>query len=145
PLPGKQRHRSQGGVLSTDGGSTLTTFRVPNAFSQAQGADPSIAIAANNTIYYSYVRNEPVAAGNPPEGHARVAVGNRSGTTINWVNDIDIGATHGVKNAAEIEAVGGDAGRAAIGFLGSDGPGDYQQIDFTGKWYAFISPITNYL
>jgi len=65
----------QGGVFSTDGGMTWTTFRVPNAFSQAQGADPSIAIDANNKIYYSYVRNEPVAAGNPPEGHARVAVG----------------------------------------------------------------------
>jgi len=56
-------------------------------------------------------------------------VGNRSGTTINWINDIDIGATHGVKNAAEIEAVGGDAGRA-VGFLGSDRPGDYQRFTF---------------
>ena len=116
---------------------------MPNAFSQAQGADPSIAIAANNTIYYSYVRNEPVAAGNPPEGHARVAVGNRSGTTINWVNDTDIGATHGIKNAAEIEAVGGDAGRAAVGFLGTDRPGDYQALHFPGKWYAFIATTYN--
>ena len=69
-------------------------------------ADPSIAIDVNNKIYYSYVRNEPVAAGNPPEGHARVAVANGSGTTINWINDIDIGATHGVKNAAEIKLLG---------------------------------------
>ena len=122
---------------------TWTTFRVPNAFSQAQGADPSIAIDANNKIYYSYVRNEPVVAGNPPEGHARVAVGNRAGTTINWVNDIDIGATHGVKNSAEIEAVGGDAGRAAVGFLGTDRPGDYQALHFPGKWYAFIATTYN--
>ena len=67
------------------------------------------------------------------------AVGNHSGTTINWVNDIDIGATHGIKNAAEIEAVGGDAGRAAVGFLGTDRPGDYQALHFPGKWYAFIA------
>ena len=138
-LPVNQCHGLQGGVFSTNGGMTWTTFRVPNAFSQAQGADPSIAIDANNKIYYSYVRNEPVAANNPPEGHARVAVGNRSGTTINWINDIDIGATHGVKNAAEIEAVGGDAGRAAVGFLGTDRPGDYQALHFPGKWYTFVS------
>ena len=142
-LPVNQCHGLQGGVFSTDAGTTWTTFRVPNAFSQAQGADPSIAIDANNKIYYSYVKNEPVAASNPPEGHAHVAVGNRSGTTINWVNDIDIGATHGVKNAAEIEAVGGDAGRAAVGFLGSDRPGDYQALHFPGKWYAFISTTYN--
>src|SRR6267142_2465770 len=90
-------------------------------------------------VYYCSQDIVGPAAGYPPEGHARVAVGNRSGTTINWVNDIDIGATHGIKNAAEIEAVGGDAGRAAVGFLGTDRPGDYQALHFPGKWYAFIS------
>ena len=107
-------------MFSTDGGTTWTTFTIPNAKSQQQGADPSIAIDADSTIYYSYVNNEPVAAGNPPEGHARVVVGHRVGTTVNWTNYFDLGATHGVVNAAEIEAVGGSSGRAAIGFLGTN-------------------------
>jgi PKD domain len=144
-LPVNQCGGLQGGVFSTDGGTTWVQFLVPNAFSQQQGADPSIAIDANNTIYYAYVKNEPVAnpTTDPPEGHAHVAVGNRVGNSITWVNDIDIGADHSIRNAAEIEAVGGSAGRAAVGFLGSDRPGDYQANNFPGKWYAFISTTYN--
>ncbi len=138
-LPVDQCHGSQGGVFSTDGGVTWTTFTIPQAFSQINGADPSIAIDADNTIYYSYVNNEPVAAGNPPEGHARVVVGHRVGTTVNWTNYFDLGATHGIVNAAEIEAVGGSSGRAAVGFLGTNVNGDYQAITFPGKWYPYIA------
>jgi hypothetical protein len=138
-LPVSQCSGLQGGVFSTDGGITWTTFIIPNAVSQTQGADPSIAIDSDSTIYYSYVNNEPVTAGNPPEGHARVVVGHRVGTTVNWTNYFDLGATHGIVNAAEIEAVGGSAGRAAVGFLGTNVAGDYQAISFPGKWYAFIA------
>src|SRR5438309_2622694 len=130
----------QGGAMSTDGGVTWKEFIVPNAISQIQGADPSIAIDSDSTVYYAYVNNEPVAAGNPPEGHARVAVGHRNpNNTVTWTNDFDIGASHGIKNAAEIEAVGGSSGRAAVGFPGTDIAGDYQAISFPGKWYAFIA------
>ena len=138
-LPVNQCSGLQGGVFSTDGGTTWNTFTVPNAISQTQGADPSIAIDSDSTIYYSYVNNEPVAAGNPPEGHARVVVGHRVGNTVNWTNYFDIGASHGIKNAAEIEAVGGSSGRAAVGFPGTNIAGDYQAISFPGKWYAFIA------
>ncbi|MGI9114592.1 MAG: hypothetical protein ACR2FX_06075, partial [Chthoniobacterales bacterium] len=158
-LPVNQCGGLQGGVFSADGGTTWVQFLVPNAFSQIQGADPSIAIDANNTIYYSYVKNEPVAADNPLEGHAHVATGNVvvTGTpplatySINWTHDVDIGRAavngdKGIVNAAEIEAVGGSAtagnlgsGRAAVGFLGTDVPGDYQALSFSGVWYAFIS------
>src|SRR5438477_9846926 len=134
----------QGGAMSTDGGVTWKEFIVPNAISQIQGADPSIAIDSDSTVYYAYVNNEPVAAGNPPEGHARVAVGHRNpNNTVTWTNDFDIGTSHGIKNAAEIEAVGGSSGRAAVGFPGTDIPGDYQAISFPGKWYAFIATTYN--
>jgi PKD repeat protein len=139
-LPVNQCSGLQGGVFSTDGGVTWNTFQVPNAISQAQGADPSIAIDSDSTIYYAYVNNEPVAPGNPPEGHARVQVGHRNAdNTISWTNNFDLGATHGIVNAAEIEAVGGTSGRAGVGFLGTNVAGDYQAISFPGKWYAFIA------
>jgi PKD repeat protein len=140
-LPVNQCAGQQGGAFSTDGGVTWHEFIVPNAISQAQGADPSIAIDSSSRIYYAYVNNQPVPAGNPLEGHARVAVGtlNKSTNTITWTNDIDIGASHGIVNAAEIEAVGGTAGRAAVGFPGTDIAGDYQAISFPGNWYIFIA------
>ncbi|MFL6538788.1 MAG: PKD domain-containing protein [Chthoniobacterales bacterium] len=140
-LPVNQCGGKQGGVFSTDGGVTWTEFAVPNAHSQRDGADPSIAIDANSTIYYSYVNNEPVGKNQPLEGHAHVAVGKLNHTTneIAWLNDTDIGATHGITNAVEIEAVGGSAGRAGVGFIGTNLSGDYQQVSFPGEWYAFIA------
>src|SRR5438067_7690140 len=139
-LPVNQCGGKQGGALSTDGGTTWQEFIVTGSISQTQGADPSIAIDSDSTVYYAYVNNEPVTAGNPPEGHARVKVGHRNpDNSVTWTNDFDLGASHGIKNAAEIEAVGGSSGRAAVGFLGTDIAGDYQAISFPGKWYAFIA------
>src|SRR4029077_14597434 len=140
-FPVNQCAGRQGGAFSTDGGVTWHEFIVPNSISQAEGADPSIAIDSNSQIYYAYVNNQPVPAGQPLEGHARVAVGtlNKSTNTVTWSSDFDIGASHGIVNAAEIEAVGGTAGRAAVGFPGTDIAGDYQAISFPGKWYIFIA------
>ena len=139
-LPVPHCNGVQGGAFSTDSGATWHEFTVPGAISQTNGADPSIAIDSDSTIYYSYVNNEPVGASDPPEGHARVQVGHRNpDNTITWTNMVDLGASHGIKNAVEIEAVGGSSGRAAIGFLGTDVNGDYQADSFPGKWYPFIA------
>ena len=139
-LPVNQCGGLQGGVFSTDGGTTWVNFTVPNGYLQANGADPSIAIDADSTIYYGYVNNEPVATGNPAEGHAHARVGTAlRQPTITWTSDVDLGTTHGIVNAAEIQSAGGSSGRAAIGFLGTDVPGDYQNITFPGKWYVFIA------
>ncbi|PYJ86681.1 MAG: hypothetical protein DME70_07720, partial [Verrucomicrobia bacterium] len=139
-LPVSQCFGLQGGAFSTDAGNTWTEFKVTNGFSQKDGADPSIGIDSDGVIYFAYVRNEPVAKNQPPEGHAHVAVGKRNAdNTVTWLNDTDIGATHGIKNAAEIEAVGGSSGRAGVGFIGTDLTGDYEQLSFPGQWYAFIA------
>jgi len=150
-LPVNQCSGLQGGAFSTDGGTTWNIFAVPNAISQTQGADPSIAVDADSTIYYAYVNNEPVAPGDLPEGHARVVTGHLNpDNTITWSNYVDLGrgpnvtnSDHGIVNAAEIEAVGGSSGRAAVGFLGTDRIGDYQAIGFPGVWYAFIATTYN--
>lgn len=136
-LPVNQCGGAQGGALSTDAGTTWSEFKVPGAVSQQNGADPSVAIDANSTAYYAYVNNEPVAAGQPAEGHVHVKVSKDNGKT--WINDFDLGASHGIKNAVHVEAVGGSAGRAAVGFIGTDLPGDYQAISFQGRWYAFVA------
>jgi hypothetical protein len=140
-LPVPQCGGKQGGAYSTDAGVTWNEFFVPGAISQPNGADPSIAIDSDNNIYFAYVNNEPVGKGKPPEGHARVAVGKLDLATnkITWSNNFDLGKTHGIKNAVEIEAVGGSSGRAAVGFIGTNVPGDYQPNDFPGRWYAFIA------
>src|SRR5262249_22089334 len=136
-LPVSQCNGHQGGVISTDAGTTFSEFALPASKAQAQGADPSIALDADSTAYYCYVNDETVADGQPPEGHAHVAISSDSGA--HWTRDVDIGATHGIRNAAEVEAVGGSSGRAACGFIGTNLPGDYQALSFPGVWYAFIA------
>lgn len=136
-LPVNQCGTKQGGAVSTDSGVTWTEFTVPGSKPQIQGADPSVALDANSTAYYCYVSDEPVPAGNPPEGHVHVKVSMNGGQS--WIRDVDIGASHGIVNAAHTEAVGGSAGRAACGFLGTNVVGDYQASGFPGQWYAFIA------
>jgi len=136
-LPVSQCNGHQGGVTSTDAGTTFNEFALPASHSQTQGADPSIALDADSTAYYCYVNNEPVGLGDPPEGHVHVAVSTDGGAT--WIRDVDVGVAHGIRNAAEVEAVGGSSGRAACGFIGTNLPGDYQALSFPGVWYAFIA------
>jgi hypothetical protein len=153
-LPVNQCAGQQGGAFSTVSGNTWNEFIVAGnndvnggaAFSsatQTHGADPSIGLDANSTAYYCYVNNE--AGGT--EGHVHVAVGKNTGSVtspaITWIRDVDIGASHGIVNAAETEAVGGSAGRAACGFIGTNVPDStgatYENGNFTGVWYIFIA------
>jgi len=136
-LPVAQCNGHQGGVTSTDGGVTWNEFALPTSVSQPNGADPSIALDSDSTAYFCYVNNDPVSQGQPPEGHVHVQVSHDHGAT--WTNDVDLGASHGIVNAAETEAVGGSSGRAACGFIGTNVAGDYQALSFPGAWYAFIA------
>lgn len=138
-LPVRDCTGNAGLVVSLDGGTTWVENVVPDSATQTHGSDPSVAIGARNTIYFSYVRNEAVGPQDPKQGHIHVRVGTKnSAGTITWGKDTDLGASHGVVNAVFPEAVAGDDDRAAVGFLGTDQPGDYEGASFPGIWYLFI-------
>lgn len=128
----------QGGAFTTDTSTTpWTEFSDP--FSTAEGSgdnsDPSIAVDADNTVYFCYINSE--AGGR--ELHPHVSVGKRNGATINWLRDFDLGKSHGIVNAVFPEAWGGSAGRAACGFVGTNVSGSFQGTTFDGDWYAYIA------
>lgn len=125
-VPNKGCGAQQGGNRSTDAGVTWSEFLIPD--SQAKDSDPSIALDADSTAYFCYVNGD---------GQPKVAISHDDGQT--WSESVNIGTSVGVKNAVFPEAVAGDSGRAACGFLGSDVAGDYQSLDFPGKWYLFIA------
>jgi hypothetical protein len=125
-LPNKSCGANQGGAVSTDAGTTWSPFSVPN--SGSSNSDPSIGIDKDNTAYYCYT---------PNDGSAHVAVSHDGGKT--WGDDHDLGAAVGVKQAVFPEAVAGDSGRAACGFLGTNAAGNFQSGTFPGKWYLFIA------
>ncbi|MFA5940114.1 MAG: PKD domain-containing protein, partial [Sinimarinibacterium sp.] len=130
-LPVKDCGAQQGGSFTTDAGDTWTQFQVPGTAPQGDGSDPSIAIDSDKKLYFCYVNSD---------GHAHVKVGQRNGSTLTWSKDTDLGIGHGVTNASFPEAIGGDAGRAACGFLGTNDPSpNYQSKDFDGVWYLYIA------
>ena len=125
-LPNKSCGSEQGGAVSTDAGVTWNEFTIPNSGNSQ--SDPSIGIDKNNTVYDCYT---------PNDGSPHVAVSNDRGQT--WTNDFDIGASVGVVQAVFPEAVAGDPGRAACGFLGTNKPGDFDSSNFNGRWYLYIA------
>jgi len=132
-------NRGCGGVqaitVSENAGTTWVVRKVQGAGFSAQPPpgilDPSLAIASDGTLYFSWI------SGEGDGGHAHVAVSHDKGVT--WTNDTDIGALQGLHNCVFNEAVAGDPDRAAVGFLGTTETGDHQADAFKGTWYAFVA------
>ena len=132
-VPNRGCNGVQAVTVSEDAGTTWTVRQVhaDNGFTAGQPPgilDPSVGIANDGTLYFSYINSD---------GHAHVAVSHDKGVT--WVNDFDIGASQNIANAVFIEAVAGDPNRAAVGFIGTTQIGDHQATDFNGTWYAFLA------
>lgn len=131
-LPVPNCGTNQGGSYSLDAGETWTEFTVPGTLAAGVGSDPSIAIDDDGKLYYCYIN---------ADGRARVTTGELTDNgDLAWSGEhIDLGKAHGVVAAAFPEAVGGDPGRAACGFIGSDAAGDFESLAYPGYWYLFIA------
>jgi hypothetical protein len=113
--------------ISDDNGITWHFSQVPN--SSSNNLDPSIAIDAGNNLYLTWLD-----ADNIPH----VATSHDHGAT--WVNDTKPGDAFGIKNANFVISTAGDAGRAAVGFIGSAARGDPNAINtYTGVWHMYIA------
>lgn len=114
-------------VSSGDNGLTWTIHTVPG--SASGDSDPSVAIAADNTVYLGW------HGGN---GHPMVAASHDHGAT--WSNITDVGSTLGIQNVAFPAMVAGDGNRAALAFLGTPTGGNAQDTaNFTGVWHLYIA------
>jgi PKD repeat protein len=131
-LPNRGCSGVQAVSVSEDAGTTWTVRQVKgNGFTAGAPPgilDPSVAIANDGTLYFSYINSD---------GHAHAAVSKDKGVT--WINDFDLGASQNLHNAVFVEAVAGDPDRAAVGFVGTTQVGDHQAPDFNGTWYLFIA------
>jgi len=122
-------------TVSADAGITWTVRHVAGQGFSAKAPpgilDPSLAIASDGTLYFSWI------SGETDGGHAHVAVSHDKGVT--WTNDTDLGLSYDLHNAVFIEAVAGDPNRAAVGFIGTNAAGNHEGGTFKGTWYAFIA------
>jgi len=121
-------------IVSEDNGITWNIRKVqingqPITGSTMTDRDPAVAVGNDGTVYFAYQASD---------GHSRVAVSTDKGLT--WTRDTDVGSAMGVQNSLFHVAVAGDAGRAAIGFFGTEtGGAGYDQPDFNGVWHLYIA------
>ena len=135
-LPNRGCSGVQAVAVSEDAGTTWTVRQVKSdAFTATAPSvilDPSVAIASDGTLYFSYIN---------ADGLPFVAVSKDKGVT--WINNFNIGTSQNIGNAVFVEAVAGDPDRAAVGFVGTTQTGNHEAPDFNGTWYAFIAHTYN--
>ncbi|HEX6500141.1 MAG TPA: sialidase family protein [Micromonosporaceae bacterium] len=125
-VPNKGCGTHQAVAVSTDNGTTWQVRTVPTSL--PGDSDPSVGVATDGTVYFGYQN---------ADGHAHVAVSHDQGRT--WVNDQDVGVGMGIRNVVFPAVVAGDAGRAAIAFLGTPTGGNYQDANFAGVWHLYVA------
>ncbi|HEV3470040.1 MAG TPA: PKD domain-containing protein, partial [Pyrinomonadaceae bacterium] len=141
-LPNAQCGGRQAVAVSTDAGTTWTVRTIPGSLPPSGILDPSVAIskdppgpgAASNTIYVGYT-GRPAAAST--DNHAYAVMSRDRGVT--WSEPVDLGASHGIKNAVFAQAVAGDSARAAVAFLGTTTGGNHQDANFKGTWHGYVA------
>jgi hypothetical protein len=144
-VPNKSCQGKQGVSVSRDNGKRWTVRRVPT--SNRGFVDPSVAIGANNTVYFGYqnVDNKGTKDTSDDTATARIAVSQDEGLT--WMRDIDVGAQLGLKNIVFPAVIAGDDNRAAFAFLGTKTAGNYQANqapnEFKGVWHLYIATTTD--
>jgi Big-like domain-containing protein/PKD domain-containing protein/fibronectin type III domain protein len=121
---------SPGIVRSLNAGVTWDVHAVTGA-AESGSSDPALGIGADDTLYFGYEDG----------GLAKVAVSHDRGDS--WTSIRDVGAPFGLKHIVFPQVVAGDAGRAAISFLGTTfgGPGNLEgeDPDVPAVWYLYIA------
>ncbi len=126
-VPNKGCGANQAVAVSEDAGATWTVRS--NPASTPGDSDPSVGIGSGGSVYMGY---------QAADGTARTAVSHDKGKT--WVNDQDVGAQLGVKNAVFPAVVAGDDDRASFAFLGTTTGGNYQDnANFHGVWHLYVA------
>lgn len=125
--PGVQGGTSRPGIrISRDNGLTWELKVVPDSLSSRSNPGVAVDEASNAYVLWSH---------GFPAGKALVRVLHPDGT---WGPVTDVGAPFGVLNARFTEAVAGDAGRAAVSWLGS-GPGGLDDCGGVQEFHLYVS------
>ncbi|MDB6057564.1 MAG: hypothetical protein JWO95_1408 [Verrucomicrobiales bacterium] len=119
-------------IVSEDNGMTWTIRHAQNgvvsAAPSASFQDPAVSIDANGRVYFAIANNDTATAVLTSDDHGQ-----------SWQNLADVAAVYGLKNIRYPAATAGDAGRAAVAFLGTTTAGDALQPDFKGVWHLYIA------
>ena len=133
-----------GGGISTDNGTTWTSFAIPNQMTpegMPSGFDPSVASTTDNVLYEAW--------NHAGDNHPMVARSDDHGTT--WQEPVDLSKTVSPAIVASTfhSVVAGDPGRVAVAYLGTqtgdpaanpfDQGAEPAMPAFHGIWHLFVS------
>ena len=125
-----------GVAVSEDNGLTWDVRQAPGAVYGDSG-HPSVGVGRNGDIYLGY-GGQSGAKDQPRGGPPMAVMSKDKGKT--WSKPVVLGQDLGIKNTRFPVAVAGDAGRAAIGFLGSRTGGDGSDREkFQGRWDLYVA------
>ncbi len=129
-LPNKDCTGSEATVVSENNGITWSIRPVKNGSVQpgTSQSDPAVAADNNGRVYYAMAANDSAAV---------VAYSDDHGVT--WNNIVNVSTAFGLQNVRYPAAIAGDAGRAAIAFLGTTMGGDANSSSFNGVWHLYVS------
>lgn len=125
-------------VVSEDAGLTWQVRTVDTAPAGSGGggpagggADPSVGIATDNTVYFAYAAE--------PDGRLHMVKSANRG--VDWSNDIDISGMTGINTTTFPAVVAGDPQRAAVAFFGTtyNWLGDPGGQAFEGLWNLYVA------
>lgn len=125
--------RAQGVLVSRDGGVTWDLSIVPGT--DPSEGDPAVAVDAGNRLYF--LGGQRQDDGGLANSHPVTATSADGGRT--WSAVTDVGAPFSLRNSEFDMAIAGDAGRAAVAFLGTPTAGDGQDANFDGEWHLYVA------
>lgn len=125
-----------GVAVSEDNGLTWDVRTAPGAV-YGDAGHPSVGVGTNGDVYLAYGGRS--GAKDQPRGGPPMAVMSRD-KGRSWTKPVVLGRDIGIRNTRFPVAVAGDAGRAAIGFLGSKTGGDgSDRATFQGRWDLYVA------
>ncbi|MDX6217720.1 MAG: hypothetical protein QOG99_3304 [Frankiales bacterium] len=119
-----------GGGITSNNGSSWTSYTIPGSSEPASGFDPSVATTPDNTVYEAW------QGGN---NHPMVAFSKTHGSS--WSTPVDLGTTMSpaIVTSTFQAVTAGDNGRAAVAYLGSTTGGDPFAASWPGVWDLYVS------
>ena len=119
-----------GGGITTNNGSTWTSYTIPGSSEPSTGFDPSVATTPDNTVYEAW---------QGANNHPYVAFSKTHGST--WSTPVDLGATMSpaILTSTFQAVTAGDNGRVAVAYLGSTTGGNPFAASWPGVWDLYVS------
>lgn len=127
-LPNANCGGKAGGAITTNNGTSWSSYVIPGSSQPTTGFDPSVGTTPDNTLYESW---------QGADNHTYVAKSTDRGTT--WSAPVDVGASLGVVTSTFQSVVAGDNGRVAVAYLGSTTGGDPFAEAWNGVWDLYVS------